>query len=148
MVDARPADYHTVTPYLLVAGAARFADFCVEAFGAERRGQMAMPDGSIAHGEVRIGDSVVMYSDSNDEMPPSSVGIHLYVDDPDAAYQQALAAGATSMEEPSDKFYGDRSATVRDPFGNWWSVSTHIEDVSAEEMERRMAEFGGGGGDS
>ena len=149
MVDKRPADYHSITPYLLVDGATRFAEWCVEAFGAHRRNQMEGPDGRVGHGEIQIGDSVIMYADSNEQMPPSSVGLMLYVDDVDAAFARAVAAGASVQEEPSDKFYGDRNATVGDPFGNWWSLGTHIEDVSMEEMERRMAaEFGGGEGAS
>jgi PhnB protein len=144
MVDKRPADYHSITPYLLVDGATKFAEWCVEAFGAHRRNQLEMPGGKVGHGEVQIGDSVIMYADSSDENPPSSVGLMLYVDDVDAAFARAIAAGATSMEEPSDKFYGDRMGTIGDPFGNWWSLGCHIEDVSMEEMERRMAaEFGG-----
>jgi PhnB protein len=149
MVDKRPPDYHSITPYLLVDGADRFAAWCVEAFGADRRAQMEGPDGKVGHGEIQIGDSVIMYADVNEETSPSSVGLMLYVDDVDAAFAQAIAAGATSEEEPSDKFYGDRMGTVGDPFGNWWSIGTHVEDVSMEEMERRMAaEFGASGGGS
>ena len=103
----------------------------------------------LTSGEIQIGDSVIMYADVNEETSPSSVGLMLYVDDVDAAFARAVAAGATSQEEPSDKFYGDRMGTVGDPYGNWWSIGTHIEDVSMEEMERRMAaEFGASGGGS
>jgi PhnB protein len=132
-----PDGYHSVTPYLIVQGADRLLDFVKQAFAAEERFRMAGAGGSIGHAEVRIGDSVVMAADASEQWPPMPGSIHLYVDDCDAAYGRALEAGATSVQEPADQFYGDRSAGVRDPVGNVWWIVTHVEDVSEEEMARR-----------
>jgi len=135
-----PDGYHTVTPYLVVQGAAKVIDFMREAFEAEETFRMAQPDGTIGHAEVRIGDSVVMLGDaSGAENPPMPGMIHLYVNDADAVYERALRAGATSLREPADQFYGDRSAGVKDVAGNHWWIATHIEDVSPEEIEKRAA---------
>ncbi len=140
MVQATPEGYSTVTPYLVVRGAEGLLTFMKSAFGATERGEvMRAPDGSIGHGEVQIGDSVVMFADAPDE--PLNSLLHLYVEDCDSVYEKALAAGAESIREPSDQFYGDRMAVVRDKWGNQWSVSTHVEDVSREEMTRRAQEF-------
>ena len=105
---------------------------------------MRDPDGSVRHAEVRIGDSHVMMGEAGGEWTPMPAGIHLYVEDCDAIYRRALQAGGTSLREPADQFYGDRSAVVRDAFGNRWSLATYIEDVSDEEMSRRMAAMGPG----
>jgi uncharacterized glyoxalase superfamily protein PhnB len=134
-----PEGYHTVTPYLIVGGAAKLIDFMKAGLGAQERGRMAGPDGRIMHAEVAIGDSVIMLSDAGPENPPMTAMLHLYVEDADAVYRQALQAGATSIREPGDQFYGDRSAGVRDAFGNQWWLATHIEDVPPEEMEKRAA---------
>jgi len=134
-----PEGYHTVTPYLVVEGAAKLIDFVKAALGAEERMRMAQPDGTIMHAEVAIGDSVIMLADAGGENQPMPAMIHLYVEDADAAYQRALQAGAISLREPADQFYGDRSAGVRDAFGNQWWLATHIEDVSPEEMAKRSA---------
>ncbi len=134
-----PDGYHTVTPYLVVEGAAKLIDFMKQAFGAEERGRMGPPGGPVMHAEVHIGDSVIMLADAGGENPPIPAMIHLYVEDADATYQRALQAGATSLREPADQFYGDRSGGVRDAFGNQWWVATHVEDVSPEEMEKRAA---------
>jgi uncharacterized glyoxalase superfamily protein PhnB len=98
-----------------------------------------MPDGSVGHAEVKVGDSIVMVGDAGGEWPATRAALHLYVDDVDAVYQAAIAAGGTSKAEPELQFYGDRRATVVDPAGNEWSIATHVEDVSEEEMERRLA---------
>jgi PhnB protein len=100
---------------------------------------MDMPDGSVGHAEVRIGDSVVMVGGAGGEWPAVRAALHLYVADVDASYQAALAAGATSTAEPADQFYGDRRANVIDSAGNQWFIATHVEDVSPEELERRAA---------
>lgn len=139
MVSKIPEGYHAVTPYLIVSGATRLIDFLVQVFGAEERFRMPGPGGTIGHAELTIGDSTLMLSDGGGMNPPTSAMLLVYVDDVDRIYRKALAAGAMSAEEPNDKFYGDRTATVTDPFGIRWSISTHIEDVSPEEMERRMA---------
>lgn len=140
MVKAVPEGYRTVTPYLVVEGAAELLTFMEEALGASKRGEvMTTPDGQIAHGEAVIGDSLVMFADAREE--PLKALLHLYVEDCDAMYQKALAAGAESIMEPKDQFYGDRMAGVRDKWGNQWTMSTHVEDVAREEMERRMEEL-------
>jgi uncharacterized glyoxalase superfamily protein PhnB len=141
-INAIPDGYHSVTPMLVVEGAGRLIDFLKQAFGAEQRFLMPMPDGSIGHAELTIGDSVVMVSDATPEWPAVSCSVHLYVQDVDTTHKRAIEAGATSKMEPEDRFYGDRAAAVQDPLGNLWSLATHIEDVSDEEMERRMAAMG------
>ncbi len=140
MVKAIPDGYQTVTPYLAVKGATELVEFLKEAFGAQPRGDMFIaPDGSIGHGELQIGDSIVMVADAPEQ--PASAMLHLYVEDCDSVYQKALAAGAESISEPKDQFYGDRNAGVRDRWGNQWYISTHVEDVDREEMRRRSEEF-------
>ncbi len=138
MVNAIPEGYHTVTPYLTVRGAAGLIDFVKMALGAEERLRMPGPDGTVGHAEVMIGDSVVMLADAAEEPRPST--LHLYVEDADATYERALAAGATSEREPRDEFYGDRMAGVRDAYGNIWWFATHREDISDEEMVARAEE--------
>jgi uncharacterized glyoxalase superfamily protein PhnB len=138
-----PDGYHSVTPMLITDRASSLIDFMKQAFGAEQR--MLMPgaeEGSVAHAELTIGGSALMVSDATPQYPPNQNGIHLYVEDVDAVFQKAVAAGATAVMAPADQFYGDRSATVRDGHGNLWSIATHIEDVSDEEMARRMANMG------
>jgi PhnB protein len=138
-VKSIPDGYHTVTPYLLVQGADKLIDFAKKAFNATETGRYSMPDGSVGHAEIRLGDSVIMLSDAMGEAnKPTSAGIHLYVEDCDATYQRALDAGATSTMQPADQFYGDRSAGVKDPFGNRWWIATHKEDLSKEEIAKRM----------
>jgi PhnB protein len=133
-----PEGYHTVTPYLTVKGADKLVEFLKKAFGAQERFQMPGPDGKLAHAEIQIGDSVVMMGEGGGQAPIMPAQLYLYVDDCDRYYKQALAAGATSVREPATQFYGDRNATVKDMCGNVWSVATHVEDVSGEEVERRM----------
>jgi uncharacterized glyoxalase superfamily protein PhnB len=141
-----PEGYHTVTPYLVVQGAAQLVEFLKQAFEAEEIHRMALPDGTISHAEVKIGDSRVMLSEASGEYKPMPAMLHLYVKDTDAVYQRALQAGATSLREPEDQFYGDRLGGLRDSFGNQWWLATHIEDVSPEEMTRRAANQATGGG--
>lgn len=155
-VDPIPEQYGSVTPSLSVRGGAAAIEFYTKAFGAQELFRMPMPDGSIAHAEVKFGDSIVMLAD---EMPDygnispttlggSGVGLMLYVEDVDAVFKRALEAGATEVRPVENQFYGDRTGTLKDPFGHQWMVATHVEDVSEEEMERRMAswsaEQGGG----
>lgn len=140
MVNPIPDGYSTVTPYLVVEGAQELVTFMQEAFGATLRGEvMTTPDGKIGHGEALIGDSVVMFADAREE--PLKALLHLYVEDCDKTYESAIAAGGGSIMEPKEQFYGDRMAGVRDKWGNQWTMSTHVEDVSREEMERRMKEL-------
>lgn len=116
-----PDGYHTVTPYLIVQGVAKLIDFLKQAFEAEEIHRTTRPDGTIMHAVVRIGDSVVMMG----EFKPMPGSIYLYVNDTDATYKRALQAGAASMMEPADQFYGDRNAGVKDPVGNHWWIATH-----------------------
>jgi len=149
MAKAIPEGYHSVTPYLIVDGAAKAIDFYKRAFGAVELFRMDGPDGRIGHAEIRIGDSPVMMADEHPEMgfrSPTSlgntpVGLMIYVDDCDKVYNQAVAAGAKVLKPLTDQFYGDRNGTVTDPFGHQWTVATHKEDVSTEEMDRRMQEM-------
>ncbi len=140
-VKPKPEGYFTVTPTLLVEGASDLVEFMKATFGATERMRMDMPDGKIAHAEYLIGDSPVMVADASEMYPAAQSYLHLYVDDADAIYQKALANGATSLTEPENQFYGDRSANVQDRWGNRWTLSTHVEDVSEEETEKRMAEM-------
>src|SRR5206468_2221678 len=141
-----PEGYHSVTPYLIINGGAAALDFYKKAFGAVELFRMPMPDGKIGHAEIKIGDSHIMLADEpSQEMgfkgPTSvgttTVGILLYVEDVDALAKQAVAAGAKELKPVVDQFYGDRSGTYEDPFGHVWTISTHIEDVSSEEMIKR-----------
>jgi PhnB protein len=135
-----PDGYHSVTPQLNVKNAAKLIDFMKQAFGAEERMRMPGPGGALMHAEVKIGDSIVMMSDAVREAPmPGS--IFLYVEDVDAVYQRALRAGATSVMEPTNMFWGDRFASVKDGFGNQWGIATHKEDVPPEEMPKRAEAF-------
>jgi uncharacterized glyoxalase superfamily protein PhnB len=135
-----PDGYHSVTPYLVVQGAAKLIEFLKKAFGAEEVfPPMRGPDGAIMHAELRIGDSIVMMGDAGGEFQPMQSMIHLYVGDADAVCKRALQAGATSVRELADQFYGDRSAGVKDLCGNFWWIATHKEDVSPEELARRAA---------
>ena len=133
-----PEGYHTVTPTLNVHGAAKAIDFVKRAFGAEELMRFPAPDGTIMHAEVRIGDSIVMLSDAV-RLPAMPGNIFLYVNDADAVYEQALKAGATSLMPPTDMFWGDRFARVKDPCGNLWAIATHQEDLSPEEIAKRAA---------
>jgi PhnB protein len=142
-----PKGYHSVTPYLIVDGAARALDFYRQVFQAKERMRMPGPGGKVGHAEFAIGDSVIMLADEHPEMGArgprafggSPVTIMVYVDDVDATVQGAVAAGARLVQTVSDKFYGDRSGTIEDPFGHKWHVSTHVEDVPPDELARRAA---------
>ena len=142
-----PEGYHSVTPYLIVTGAASAIEFYKHAFGAKELMRIPHPDGRVGHAELQIGDSRIMLADEFPEMGVRSpmtlggtpVGIQLYVDDVDAVTTRALAAGAKTLRPVKDQFYGDRSGTLSDPFGHQWTISTHKEDVSLEEMQRRAA---------
>lgn len=149
-----PEDYQRVTPYLCVDGAAAAIDFYISVLGATERMRMAAPGGKVGHAELKIGNSVVMLADEFPDMGfrgPRAVGgtpvtLHVYVEDVDAVFAEALAKGATELESPKNQFYGDRSGQFEDPFGHRWSVATHVEDVPSEELERRAREAMQGGG--
>lgn len=141
-----PAGYHTVTPYLIINGAAAAIEFYQRAFGAKEVMRLGIPGGQIAHAEIKIGDSHVMLADevpamgfcAPDKLGKNPVSLLLYVDDVDAYFQRAVAAGAAMLRPVEDQFYGDRSGTLVDPFGHVWTLATHKEDVSQEEVERRF----------
>jgi PhnB protein len=137
-VKAVPDGYHTVTPFLNVKGTAKLIDFLKQAFGAEEIMRMPGPGGVVMHAEVNIGNSRLMLGEAT-QTAPSSSSFYLYVSDVDALYQRAVGAGAASQTKPTNQFWGDRMATVKDPFGNTWSIATHVEDVSPQEMAKRMA---------
>lgn len=142
-----PDGYSTITPYLSIKGAADAIEYYKRAFGAKELMRLAMPDGRIGHAELQLGDSRVMLADECPDMEfrsPQSIGgtpvtIHMYVNDVDAVAAQAVAAGAKLTRPVQDQFYGDRSGTLTDPYGHVWHVSTHKEDLSAEEINRRAA---------
>ncbi len=133
-----PEGYHTVTPYLMVHNVEALVNFIKQVFGATEKERMLRPDGTIAHAEMRIGNSVVMMAEAASGEARMPGMLHLYLEDVDAAYRRALAAGASSVRAPRDEYYGDRTAGVNDAFGNQWWMSTHFEDVPAEEMQQRM----------
>ncbi|RUR72048.1 glyoxalase [Nostoc sp. PCC 7120 = FACHB-418] len=133
-----PSDYHTVTPYLFVEGAATLIEFLKQGFAAKEIRRTLHPEGSIMNAEVKIGDSVIMLSEARCEFKPMPSSIYLYVENTDTTYDNALKAGAISMMQPNDEFWGDRHAAVKDPNGNYWWIATHQEDVSSEEIEQRI----------
>lgn len=135
-----PADYGTVSPYVSVRGAAQFVDFMAAAFGAVERGRFTMPDGRLGHAEVLIGDRVVMAFDAAPEWPDCIALLSLYVEDVDATFAAALEAGAHEVTPLADDAFGNRGGRVRDPFGNIWWLASHLEDLTPEERERRLAE--------
>ena len=140
-----PEGYHTITPYLVVKGAAKAIDFYRKAFGATELFRMDGPNGTVAHAELKIGDSPIMLADENPQMGYGApegrtpVGLMIYVEDVDKIAAQAIAAGIKTERPVEDQVYGDRSGNFVDPFGHRWTIATHKEDVSQEEMGRRMA---------
>jgi len=144
-VNPIPDGYHTVTPYLIIKGAAAAIDFYKRAFGAVELFRMGGPEGKVGHAEIKIGDSPIMLADENPEMEalsPQTIGgtpfsIMLYVEDVDAMFKQAIAAGGEQIRPVADQFYGDRTGGLKDPFGFQWWIATHVEDVPPEELERR-----------
>jgi PhnB protein len=145
-VKAIPDGYHTLTPHMTVRDAARAIEFYKQAFGAVERGVMKGPDGKIGHAELVIGDSIVMLADEFPEygsLSPlstggSGMGLHIYVEDVDSAFDRAVKAGGKVDMPVSDMFWGDRYGKLADPFGHKWSIATHKADFTAEEMEQGM----------
>ena len=146
-VKSIPDKYHSITPYLITKGAAAAIDFYSQAFGAVELFRMPQADGRIGHAELKIGDSIIMLADEYPEMQivgpqtlgNSPVGILLYVEDVDTVFGRAVSLGASVNKPLTDQFYGDRSGTVINPFGHKWTIATHKEDISEEEMHRRVA---------
>jgi PhnB protein len=145
-----PEGYHSVTPYLIISGASDAIEFYQKAFGATELFRFPAPGGKIGHAEIKIGDSPIMLADEYPAMGykgPQSLGgspitLMIYVEDVDNVFNRAVNAGATVKEAVQDKFYGDRTGTLTDPFGHVWHISTHKEDVSMEELERRAKTAG------
>ncbi len=133
-----PDGYHTITPYLIVEEADKLIEFIQEVFNGQVLFKMQDDAGRINHAEIKIGDSIMMLAETSEEWKPTKTLLHLYVEDIDATYQKALDTGAISVKEPKNEFYGDRIAWVKDSFGNFWGIATHIEDVSEEEIKRRL----------
>jgi uncharacterized glyoxalase superfamily protein PhnB len=143
-VQPVPEGFHTVTNYLTVPGIAKLIDFLKQAFGATQIGETHQgPGGRIMHAEVKIGDTIVMLGEPMDPWPARPSNLYVYVDNVDEVYRRAIDAGGTSRGEPKDQFYGDRSGGVEDPSGNCWWIATHIEDVSDDEIKKRMQALGG-----
>jgi PhnB protein len=142
-----PEGYHSITPYLGIKKAAEAIDFYKKAFGAIEVMRLSMPDGGIGHAELRIGDCPIMLGTPCDQGPLSnpdnspSVGLHLYVTDVDKSYKQAIEAGGTVVSEVKDQFYGDRSGTLKDPYGHLWFLATRKEDLTQEQIEQRAREM-------
>jgi PhnB protein len=142
-----PDGYHSITPYLFIKGAADAIDYYKNVFGAKERMRMPGPNGRVMHAELEIGDSIVMLADENLEIgakSPKTLGgtsstLHVYFDNVDNIAEKAVKTGATLVRPLKDEFYGDRAASIVDPFGHMWSIATHIEDVSPEEMKKRMS---------
>ncbi|MEO8392395.1 MAG: VOC family protein [Chloroflexota bacterium] len=139
-VRAIPEGYGTVTPWIVVRGAADMIDYLKEAFGAVELGRVNNPNGKIGHAEVRIGDSVVMLFDARDDWPETPSFNRLYVEDAEAVFQQAVKAGGTVVTEITTLGFGDRVGRVRDPKGNLWWIQQHIEDLTPEEMGKRATD--------
>ncbi len=133
-----PDGFHTLTPYLVVDGAEKLITFMQNALGAQYDHEPTKrPDGKIMHATLKVGDSMLMISDSSEQAKATNTTLYVYVPNVDATYQKALKAGATSVMEPADQFYGDRSGGVKDPAGNSWYFGTHIEDIAPAELKKR-----------
>ena len=145
-----PDGYHSVTPYLICQGAAAAIDFYKSAFGAIELFRLPMPDGKVGHAEIKIGNSPIMLADEFPNMGFNSpttlkgtpVSLMIYVEDCDAMFAKAIELGATVIKPLQDQFYGDRSGCLADPFGHVWTIATHKEDISPEELARRSEAFG------
>jgi PhnB protein len=146
-VKAIPDGYHVITPYLIIKGAAAAIEYYKKAFGAIELMRMPQPDGRVGHAELKIGDSVIMLADEFPEMQAvgpatlgnTTVGLLLYVENADAVFDKAISLGGKVNKPMADQFYGDRNGTLEDPFGHKWTIATHKEDVTPEEMKRRIA---------
>ena len=143
-----PEGYNSITPYLVIKGAAQAIEYYKKVFGATELFRMAGPDGKVGHAELQIGNSRIMLADENPNMGEghasastigaSPVSLYLYIPDVDDVVKRAAAEGAKIVKPVQDQFYGDRSGFIQDPFGHLWGIATHVEDVSPEELEQRM----------
>ena len=154
-IKSIPDGYHSVTPYLSIKGAAQAIEFYKRAFSATELFRLVAPSGEIGHAEIKIGDSPIMLADPCEEgafrnpqsLGGSSVGLHVYVEDVDALFVQAVDAGAKALRPVQDQFYGDRTGTLEDPFGHVWFLATHKEELTPEEINRRAEALFKQGGD-
>ena len=145
-VNYIPEGYNTITPYLVIKGAAKAIDYYKSVFGATVVVRMDGPDGKVGHAELQVGDSRFMLADENPQMGnrsaesigASPVSLYVYMPDVDKIVEKAVAGGAKILKPVTNQFYGDRSGFLQDPFGHLWGIATHVEDVSAEEMKERM----------
>ena len=143
-----PKDYNSITPYLIIKGANQAIEYYKKIFGATEVFRMKGPDGKVGHAELKIGNSLIMLADENPNMGQghtsaatigtSPVSLYVYLPDVDSVVKRAAAEGAKILKPVEDQFYGDRSGFIQDPFGHFWSVATHVEDVTPKEMEERM----------
>lgn len=148
-IKAQPDGYHSITPYLITHDAAGAIEFYKQAFGATELMRLPGPGGKVMHAEIKVGDSPIMLADEFPDMGihsakslgGSPVSLMIYTEDADAMFARAIAAGATEQKPLADQFYGDRSGTIGDPFGHSWTIASHIEDVSPEEIDRRFQEM-------
>ena len=140
-VNPIPEGFHTITPYLHVQDVANLIGFLTHAFNAKTLKSLKLPDGTILNAQLQIGNSMIELSEVRGDFRPMLSAIHLYVEDTDAVYRKAVEVGAMPVMEPSNQFYGDREAFVIDPSGNHWYIATRIENVSEEEIDKRVKEF-------
>jgi len=140
-VKAIPDRFHSITPFLVMEGADEFADFVEKAFDGKVINMVRTEDDRVMHASAQIGNSLIIFTDAMKNYPATTSRLYLYVEDSDAVYKQALKAGGTSLREPITEFYGDHSGGVKDAWGNEWWISTHVEDVDDEEMEKRKRKF-------
>jgi uncharacterized glyoxalase superfamily protein PhnB len=136
-----PAGFHSITPFIVVKEAEQLLDFMKHAFGAEMTSMMKDPVGKVMHATARIGNSIIMVCDANEKFEARPCMLYLYVEDVDSVYKKAVHFGGESLREPTDEFYGDRSAGIKDAWNNQWWIATHIEDVDAAEINRRAEAF-------
>lgn len=137
-VKTVPEGYHSVNPFLIVEGAEKLIQFLKQTLDAKVEESVNGPDGRIAHAELTFGDSIIMMADATPKYGATAVHLYVYLENVDLTFKRALEAGASPVQEPADQFYGDRTAGVKDPTGNYWWIAQHAEDVSPEELERRL----------
>src|SRR5229473_2763664 len=137
-VKTLPEGYHSVNSFLIVEGAPKLIQFLKQTFDAKVEESVNRPDGRIAHAELTVGNSIIMMSDATPKYVATASHLYVYLENVDLTFKRALEAGASSIQEPADQFYGDRTAGVKDPTGNYWWIAQHVEDVSPEELGRRM----------
>jgi uncharacterized glyoxalase superfamily protein PhnB len=136
-----PTGFHSLTPFIVVKGAEQLLDFIKHAFNGETISMMKDPEGKVMHATARIGNSILMLSDADEKFEAMPCMLYLYVEDVDSIYKKAVHFGGQSLREPTDEFYGDRSAGIKDAWNNQWWIATHIEDVDADEINRRAEAF-------